>query len=99
MREPDFLLCVFWGMQPIPSRRVRCSQCPNLVAIDLRNHFDMLFPEMLPICPECFLRLVDPTFGGVAIGGRVLETEKISIPPRMVEYARDVVKQWKASRN
>jgi hypothetical protein len=90
---------MFWGMQVIPSQRIRCSRCPNLLALDAGNVGVLLFPDMLPICAECFLRIVDPVFGGVAVGGQLVETEKIAAPPKMVEYARDVVKRWKVIRN
>jgi hypothetical protein len=98
--EKPMIVCIFWGMQYVPSTRIRCSGCPNEVAVDNGNFQTGTIEQFVPIYPECFLKLADPQCGGFAIGGLVFSTgREVSFPHPMVEHVRGIVKSWKSARN
>lgn len=98
--DKPLIVCTFWGLHPLPSVKIRCSLCPNEIAVDNTNFDEKIAERFSPICPECFLKLADPKFGGFALGGRVIDViEKASFPMEIIETSRALVKRWKSSRN
>jgi hypothetical protein len=98
--DKPLVVCIFWGMQYVQSSKIRCSSCPNEIAIDEGNFRTRTFEQFIPICPECFLKLADPQFGGFAIAGQVFNSlDKVQFPLPMVEHVRGIVKSWRSSRN
>jgi hypothetical protein len=85
-------------MQHFPSNKIRCSSCPNEVAVDEDNFRRGTIEKFTPICPECFLKLADPQLGGFVIGGQVFNG-KAQFPLQIVEHVRGIVKSWRSARN
>lgn len=99
MKPGDMLVCMFWGMQYVPSVRIRCSRCPNEIAMDSQNQMLRDRFQLEPTCPSCFLKMVDPVCAGGAIGGEVVQTLPFRPPEWFLEHMRGVVRRFKAGSN
>ena len=87
---PAVLFCMYWGMNCVRSAvKVRCSRCPQDLAIYPRN----IALAIQPICAECMLKIELPANGGVAVGGKLFED--VVEHADVVEWLREVVRRRK----
>jgi hypothetical protein len=99
MKRGDMLVCIFWGMQHVPSTRICCSRCSNDIAMDNANQILHQQFQLEPTCPSCFLEMADPICGGGAIGGEAVNIAPFRPPEWFLEHMRGVVRRFKARSN
>jgi hypothetical protein len=94
MMAEHIVVCLYWGMQSIPSAKIRCSTCPADLAADPAN----LRLGMRAICFECMLKMQNPIFGGVTSFGLRMPAQQVGpMPQSLLDYMRRQVELRKRS--
>lgn len=58
MTTPLFYVAPYWHMRLLPSLKVRCARCSEMIAI-VREDFGGGIGDSWAVCPACFLRVVE----------------------------------------
>lgn len=81
------LICMYWGMQLVPSIQVPCGTCGQFLAMDAENRG----LGIEPMCPGCLVeetRKDDVAIAGSAGAGRLIDEKPVKVPQEVIEWAR-----------
>jgi hypothetical protein len=67
-KQPEYLVCSFWGQQCVPSVERKCVKCGCALAMDALNEGKDVGLEH--ICLRCVTKLKNPQFGEALIFGK-----------------------------